>query len=65
MLDKLGYSSMQDFVGDVVPSQIRIDEKLISNEAGMKPMSESEMLTRATELSEDNEVFRSFIGMGG
>lgn len=65
MLSKLGYTSLDAFADDVVPSSIRIDKKTISNEAGMLPMSESEMLRRATELSEDNEVFRSFIGMGG
>lgn len=65
MLSTVGYESLDAFADAVVPSNIRLDSKTISNESGMLPLSESEMLRRATELSEDNEVFRSFIGMGG
>ena len=64
MLQTLGYESLDAFADDVVPANIRIDEATISDEGGMHPMSETEMLRRATQLSEDNEVFRSFIGMG-
>ena len=64
MLSTLGYQSLDAFADDVVPSNIRLDSKTISNESGMLPLSESEMLRRATELSEDNEVFRTFIGTG-
>lgn len=64
MLKTLGYSDLDAFADDCVPASIRIDKKAISNEAGMLPLSESEMLKRATEISEDNEVFRSFIGQG-
>lgn len=64
MLSTVGYDSLESFADAVVPANIRLDSKIISNEAGMLPLSESEMLRRATELSEDNEVFRSFIGMG-
>jgi hypothetical protein len=64
MLSTVGYESLDAFADDVVPSNIRIDEKIVSSQSGMLPFSESEMLRRATELSEDNEVFRSFIGMG-
>ena len=64
MLETLGYDSLNAFANDVVPESIRIDEATISDEGGMHPLSETEMLRRATELSEDNEVYRSFIGMG-
>lgn len=64
MLKVVGYDSLDAFADDVVPASIRIDEKTVSNANNMAPLSESEMLRRATELSEDNEVFRSFIGMG-
>jgi hypothetical protein len=55
MLSTVGYESLDAFADDVVPSNIRIDEKIVSSQSGMLPFS---------ELSEDNEVFRSFIGMG-
>lgn len=64
MLKTLGYESLDAFANEVVPESIRIDEALISDEGGMHPLSETEMLRRATDLSEDNEVYRSFIGMG-
>ena len=64
MLSTLGYDSIGAFTDDVVPASIRISPETVSDNAGMNPLSESEMMRRATELSEDNEVFRSFIGMG-
>lgn len=64
MLETLGHSDLNAFADDVVPESIRIDKREISNENEMKPLSESEMLRRATEISEDNEVYRSFIGQG-
>ena len=64
MLSTLGYESIGAFTDDVVPASIRISPETVSDDAGMNPLSESEMMRRATELSEDNEVFRSFIGMG-
>ena len=64
MLKTLGYENLNAFADDCVPASIRIDSKDISTANGMMPFSETEMLRRATEISEDNEVFRSFIGQG-
>ena len=64
MLKTMNYETLDAFADDCVPASIRIDRKEISTANGMKPFSETEMLKRATELSEDNEVFRSFIGQG-
>ncbi|MXY27314.1 aminomethyl-transferring glycine dehydrogenase [Candidatus Poribacteria bacterium] len=64
MLTTLGYSSMTDFIEDVVPSDIRSSSALSldGNVGGSK--SEPEALSALKELASENQVFRSFIGMG-
>ena len=64
MLTTLGYSSMADFIEDVVPSDIRSSSALSldGNVGGSK--SEPEALSALKELASENQVFRSFIGMG-
>ena len=73
MLTTLGYSSMADFIEDVVPADIRLSSafSLNGNASGTGhslqahiAKSESEVLSALTELASQNEVFRSFIGMG-
>ena len=73
MLKTLGYSSMADFIKDVVPSDIRTSSTLSLNgdtsgtEHSLQDhnaKSESEALSALAELASENEVFRSFIGMG-
>ena len=63
MLTTLGYSSMEDFIEDVVPADIRLSStfNLNGNASGL---SESEVLRVVKELASQNRVFRSFIGMG-
>ena len=63
MLATLGYSSMSDFIKDVVPADIRLSStfSLSGNTSGL---SESEVLAVLKELASENQVFRSFIGMG-
>ena len=66
MLSTLGYSSMTDFIEDVVPADIRLSstfnlKSLNGNACGL---SESEVLTALKKLASQNRVFRSFIGMG-
>ncbi len=63
MLTTLGYSSMEDFIKDVVPADIRLSSafSLYGDASGL---AESEALSALTELASQNEVFRSFIGMG-
>ena len=66
MLSTLGYSSMTDFIEDVVPADIRLSftfnlKNLNGNACGL---SESEVLTALKKLASQNRVFRSFIGMG-
>ena len=63
MLTTLGYSSMADFIEDVVPADIRLSStfNLNGNASGLL---ESEVLGVLKELASQNQVFRSFIGMG-
>ena len=63
MLTTLGYSSMEDFIEDVVPADIRLSSAFSLNEA-TRGLSESEALTVLKELGSQNKVFRSYIGMG-
>ncbi|MDE0013975.1 MAG: aminomethyl-transferring glycine dehydrogenase [Candidatus Poribacteria bacterium] len=73
MLTTIGYSSMADFIEDVVPADIRLSSAFsLSGDAsgpgrGLQThiaKSESEVLSALKELASENEVFRSFIGMG-
>uniref|UniRef100_A0A0W0FAR3 Glycine cleavage system P protein n=1 Tax=Moniliophthora roreri TaxID=221103 RepID=A0A0W0FAR3_MONRR len=68
MLNALGYSSMDAFVDDTVPSHIRISKDVISNE-NIKALSEGELLGRAKELgalngTKEKGKMKSLIGMG-
>ncbi len=64
MLTTLGYSSMADFIEDVVPADIRSAAALSLDGDGGGSKSESEALSALKELASENQVFRSFIGMG-
>jgi glycine dehydrogenase len=63
MLQVLGYDSLHAFITDTVPQHIRTDSSVVSNES-IPPLSESELLKRATELAAQNKPYRSYIGMG-
>ncbi len=73
MLSTLGYSSMADFVEDVVPADIRLSSTFSLDGDACGPgrslqahiaKSEPEMLAALKKLASQNRVFRSFIGMG-
>lgn len=61
MLDSLGYTSMESFISETVPSDIRIKEV---SDADVKPFSELELMRRAERLAEMNRPMKSYIGMG-
>lgn len=63
MLKALGYSSMEDFVGDTVPPSIRLSPNVM-NHRSIQPLSESELFQRAKSIASANRVMRSYIGMG-
>ncbi len=60
MLESLGYSSLEALVGEAVPSSIRLTRPLGLPAA----RSEPEVLAALKELAAQNQVFRSYIGMG-
>ena len=62
MLMELGYSTLQDFISDVIPQNIFIKEKLES--ARPEPLSEFETISALRDLASRNKVFTSLIGSG-
>ena len=68
MLETLGYTSMTDFIEDVVPADIRQLSPLSLDIDGKnnltQGLSEYEALDTLQHLAGQNEVFRSYIGMG-
>jgi glycine dehydrogenase len=60
MLHLLGYPSLAALIDDAVPSQIRLRRPLQLPPA----RSEYEVLAALKEIASQNQVFRSYIGMG-
>jgi glycine dehydrogenase len=60
MLESLGLSSLDELVDKTVPAQIRLKKDLDLPEG----QSEFEVLARLKEIAANNQVFRSYIGMG-
>ena len=68
MLTTLGYASMQDFIEDVVPADIRSSSRLSLDIDGKTiyshGLSEYEALDTLKQIAAQNRVYRSYIGMG-
>ncbi len=68
MLETLGYTSMADFIEDVVPADIRLSSRLSldinGKTTGSIGLSESEALEALKQLASQNRVYRSYIGIG-
>ncbi|NIB40203.1 aminomethyl-transferring glycine dehydrogenase [Pseudomaricurvus alkylphenolicus] len=60
MLNTLGYNTLSDFIGDVIPDNIRLPEALALEDG----LSEIQALKKLKALAEGNQVLRSFIGQG-
>ena len=60
MLDFLGYSDMEGLVRDTVPEAIRFRRSLDLPEATPEHL----LLKEIREIAEQNQLFRSYIGMG-
>src|SRR4051812_42472445 len=60
MLAPLGYATLDELIDRAVPSAIRLARPLELP----APKSEHEVLAALKELASQNQVFRSFIGMG-
>ncbi|KAF8349652.1 glycine dehydrogenase [Amanita rubescens] len=63
MLSKLGYSSMEAFIGETVPQKIRVPASFLDNTA-MPALSESQLHERAKALGALNKPHKNYIGMG-
>ncbi|KAJ6621180.1 glycine cleavage system P-protein-domain-containing protein [Mycena sp. CBHHK59/15] len=61
MLEKLGFDSMEKFIGEAVPPKIRVSTASVDS---IPALSESELHARAKELAGQNKPFKSYIGMG-
>ena len=68
MLETLGYTSMEDFIENVVPADIRLLSPLSldidGKNAPEQGLSEYEVLDALKHLASQNRVYRSYIGMG-
>ncbi|MFM8329773.1 MAG: glycine dehydrogenase (aminomethyl-transferring), partial [Actinomycetales bacterium] len=62
MLHELGYSKLDDFISDVLPESIKINE--IFGADLPKPLSEPEAIAELKEIAKENIQSKSFIGMG-
>ncbi|MFH2202062.1 MAG: aminomethyl-transferring glycine dehydrogenase [Elusimicrobiota bacterium] len=60
MLKELGYGSLDALIDAVIPAPIRSDKPLRL----APPFGEGEALEELRKIAADNQVFRSFIGMG-
>lgn len=60
MLHTVGYASLDELIDATVPSAIRLQQPLRLESA----KSEYELLQALKEIAQENQVFRSFIGMG-
>lgn len=63
MLSKLGFESMDAFIGATVPPKIRVSTETVNN-ASIPALSESELSARVKALGGENKPFKSYIGMG-
>ena len=68
MLTTLGYASIENFIEDIVPADIRLASPLSldidGKTTGSQGLSESEALDTLKQIATQNRVYRSFIGMG-
>lgn len=63
MLETLGYKSLNDFIDDVVPENIRVRSDI--NLHGFDvPLTESEAIAYLSEIANKNLVYKSWIGQG-
>ncbi|MFR9607929.1 MAG: aminomethyl-transferring glycine dehydrogenase, partial [Rikenellaceae bacterium] len=60
MLSTIGVESLDELIGEVIPSTIRLKQPMAIAEA----MSEHEFASHILSLSQANLCYRSFIGMG-
>ncbi|MHC5010250.1 MAG: aminomethyl-transferring glycine dehydrogenase, partial [Planctomycetota bacterium] len=60
MLDVLGFDSLEALVDRIVPQGIRVEKPL----AMPDPVSEHDVLTEIRGIADQNEIWRSYLGLG-
>ncbi|KOX69058.1 Glycine dehydrogenase [decarboxylating], mitochondrial [Melipona quadrifasciata] len=60
MLETIGFKNLEELTNAAVPEKILYKEELKIEQ----PVTEYELLKRITQISEKNDVWRSYIGMG-
>jgi glycine dehydrogenase len=60
MLQRIGFSTVAELIDKTIPPHIRLEGELNIADA----LTEQEYLTHITELGNQNQVFKSFIGLG-
>jgi len=60
MLEKIGVSSVEQLISETIPKNIRLTKTLDLD----TPLSEHEYLKHIQELSEHNQVCKTYIGLG-
>ena len=60
MLKTLGISSMATLIDETIPEDIRLKKEMNLPKA----MSENELLTHLEEVSQKNQLFSQYIGLG-
>ena len=60
MLEKIGFSNMEDLIDSTVPKNIKLSKPLDMD----PPMAESEALAKLKTIMSKNIVNKSFIGVG-
>lgn len=64
MLATLGFDSLDELVQAVLPSDIVKEKDLMLEGLPSRPLGEAELLSQLREIADENQVYRSFIGMG-
>lgn len=60
MLKTIGVNSLDELIIETIPDDIRLNQELNLD----RPMSEQEYLVHIHELSQQNQIFKSYIGLG-
>jgi len=60
MLQTIGCNSIEQLIDETIPAKIRLDRELNLPE----PLSEYELLQHLHRLGNENQIFKSYIGMG-
>ena len=63
MLNTLGYDSFTQFMGEVIPENIRIHSE-INLQGFDNPLSEAEAIAYLSNISKENLVYKNWIGQG-